>query len=226
MNPASSPRRKETAFITVTFPSWLQSGSPETKEAIANVMAQEFMRLMRLEGVRAFEMPRTAAIAHETGHAIVETVLGGRVKSVEIHSCPKLIRLGVEHAWGGVVHCHDAKPWTITRDTPAIELRHRIYRLIAGAVAEFVLDPDNVRSGSSLDERVVGQMICADLHQRERRGGHPSETWGECWDWVRAAIELNADIGRQLGEKLDALQRMKGKPLDAILRRVRCGTVS
>jgi hypothetical protein len=100
-------------------------------------------------------------------------------------------------------------------------MRHRVYRLIAGAVGEYVLDPDNVRSGSSLDERVVGQLISMGVHEGEGRSGHPRETWNECWDWVRDAIKHNEDIGRQLMAKLDAMQCVKGKPLDAIMRRVR-----
>jgi hypothetical protein len=100
------------------------------------------------------------------------------------------------------------------------ELR-AIYRLAAGFGGEFVLDPGNVRSGSSLDERVVAQMITANLHWRERHDGHPRETWAECWDWVLTAIQHNEDVGRQLAAKLDAVEMVKRKPLDAILRRVR-----
>ena len=51
--------------------------------------------------------------------------------------------------------------------------------------------------------------------------GHPRETWAECWDWVLTAIQHNEDVGRQLAAKLDAVEMVKGKPLDAILRRVR-----
>jgi hypothetical protein len=184
-------------------------------------MTHEFMRLMESEGVHAFEMPKSAACAHETGHAIVETLLGAHVKSVEIHSCPKLSRLGIEHAWGGLTSCHGNTSWSISEDTPAIEMRHRVYRLVAGFAGEFVLDPGNVRSGSSLDERVVGQLLTTDLHWRERHDGHPKETWTECWDWVLAAIKQNEDVGRQLVAKLDARKSVSGKPLDAILRRVR-----
>jgi hypothetical protein len=194
---------------------WLQGASPETKEAIADVMSSEFARLMQREGVRAFESLRSSACAHESGHAIIETILGGHVKSVEIFPCPEI------SAWGGLMRSHDNAPWRIDADTPAIEVRHRLYRIVAGFVGEYVLDPGNVRSGSSLDERVVAQLLAADLHWREERSGHPKETWRECWDWVRAAIERNEDIGRQLAAKLDAVKCVKGKPLDAILRRVR-----
>ena len=45
-------------------------------------------------------MPRSAACAHESGHAIVETVLGARVKSVQIHTCLRLRGLGKRGAWG------------------------------------------------------------------------------------------------------------------------------
>jgi hypothetical protein len=217
-----STSKKQTAIYAVNLvPQWLRGASPEAQEAIADVMSQEFTRLMESEGVRAFEMPRTAACAHETGHAIMETMLGAHVKSVEIHICPKLSRLGVSDAWGGRVCCHGDTGWSIEEDTPVREIRHRVYRMVAGFAGECVLDPGNVRSGSSLDERVVGQLISTGVHEREGRSGHPRETWNECWGWVLAAIKHNADIGRQLMAKLDAVKLVKGKPLDAILRRVR-----
>lgn len=185
------------------------------------MMSAEFLRLMASEGVAAFEMPKSAACAHEAGHAIVETIFGGHVASVEVHQCPQLAMLGVEHAWGGRTFTHGDTGWTISEDTPVVEIRRRVCRLIAGAAGEFVLDPDNVRSGSSLDERAVAQLICVNLHWRERDDGHPIETWERCWDWVCSSIGNNAAVSRELIAKLVATHRVKGKPLDAILRGVR-----
>ena len=117
--------------------------------------------------------------------------------------------------------CHDDNGWSVVPETPAIEVRHRICRLIAGAAAEVVLDRGNLRSGTSLDERVVAQLLSIGLHEREGRDGHPRETWTECWDWAIAAIKHNEQIGLQLMAKLDAVERLRGKRLAAILRRVR-----
>jgi hypothetical protein len=207
-------------YAPILMPRWLHTVDPVARGAISRRIAEEFTLLMQREGVRAFEMPRSAACAHESGHAIVETVLGARVKSVQIHTCLQLRGLGSE-AWGGVTLCHGDTGWGITEHTPTQEVRHRIYRMIAGIAGEIVLDSDNVRSGSSLDERVVARLITLNLHAREGRGGHPSETWRECWYWALTTIKRNEEVGRQLMVKLDAAKRLKGKPLEAILRRVR-----
>ena len=45
-------------------------------------------------------------------------------------------------------------------------------------------------------------------------------SWVECWEWVFAAIERNADMEHELAAKLDAVNEIKGKRLAAILRRV------
>jgi hypothetical protein len=208
------------AVMPILVPKWLHGASPEARETIAATIAAEFTRLMARDGVRAFEMPRSAAVAHETGHAIIETVLGSRVKSVAVHTCPQLARIGIT-AWGGIVQCHGDTGWRIEEDTPPRVIRERVYRIIAGFIAEMVLDPDNVRPGSSLDERVVGQILTLGVHEREGHTGHPSETWNGCCNWVAVTIRRNEEIARQLMAKLAVRNAIKGKPLDAVLRRVR-----
>ena len=226
MKPPPEPDRTQIEFVQyggvmpILMPRWLHTCSPEAREAITRAITEEYARLMRQEGARAFEMPRSAACAHESGHAIVDTVLGAHVKCMRIHLCAQLSKLGIA-AWGGKTICHEDTGWHIGECTPIRDVRHRVYRLIAGAAGEAVLDPGNVRSGSSLDERVVAQLIAQALHEREGRSGHPSKTWAECWDWVLATIKHNEETGRLLMAKLDAAKRLKGGPLNAILQRVR-----
>jgi hypothetical protein len=206
-------------IVVNLMPKWLRGATPQATAAITDTISTEFTRLMARDGVCAFEMPRSSAVAHEVGHAIIETVLGSRVKSVVVHTCPQLARIGIT-AWGGIVHCYGDTGWRIEPDTPAIDVRHRIYRMIAGFIAEQELDPTGVRAGSSLDERVVAQLLTMGLHEHEGRAGHPKQTWDECCNWVAAAIQRNEGIARQLMAKLAVRDAIKGKLLDAIMRRV------
>jgi hypothetical protein len=120
-------------FAPILMPRWLHTMDPAAEAAIGRMIAKQFALLMQQEGIHAFEMLRSAACAHEAGHAIVETILGARVKSVRIHTCPQLVKLGVSHAWGGMTLCHGDTGWGVTEDTPVREVRHRIYRMVAGA---------------------------------------------------------------------------------------------
>jgi hypothetical protein len=100
-------------------------------------------------------------------------------------------------------------------------MRHRIYRTIAGVVGETVLDPTNMRNGSSLDEVVVAQVIVQGLHERMGRSGHPKETWGECWCYVATAIKVNEQVGHQLMRELEARERLEGELLTTILQQIK-----
>ncbi len=93
-------------YAPILMPRWLHTVDPVARGAISRRIAEEFTLLMQREGVRAFEMPRSAACAHESGHAIVETVLGARVKSVQIHTC-----LQLRGAWQRGVGRRDTLPW-------------------------------------------------------------------------------------------------------------------
>jgi hypothetical protein len=83
--PANNNARNRASSILVMpilMPQWLHSCHPMAREAITEIMAAEFTRLMARDGLSAFEMPRPAAVAHEVGHALVETILGERVNSI------------------------------------------------------------------------------------------------------------------------------------------------
>jgi hypothetical protein len=210
-------------LAALAAPDWLDCAAP-LKGAIANAVLGEFKRLWASEGLRAFEQPRSAAVAHETGHAVVGHVLGDRITRVEITRNKRLERtLGVP-VWCGYTYTSGEKGrggWRVDEHTPIDEVRARICKLEAGACGEFVLDRDGYRSGSSLDERAVSQLIAAGLHARLGREGHPEETWLECVMWTAATIERCAAPARELMAKLDLMGSIQGKPLARILEQVR-----
>jgi hypothetical protein len=57
---------------------------PQTTESIWWCIEREAVRLVGEQGLHAFEMPRSSAVAHETGHAIVAVHDGVALSYVEI----------------------------------------------------------------------------------------------------------------------------------------------
>ena len=62
----------------------MRSLSKEDMAALGPALEQHVMKIAEFEGERAFESPRSAAIAHEVGHAIVGT---GRCAAVRCRRC-------------------------------------------------------------------------------------------------------------------------------------------
>jgi hypothetical protein len=136
-------------------PSLKIIGDPEWLAEINNTMDREAKRLLDTEGLSALEQPKSAACAHETGHAVVYTALNYAVRRVEIKRRADIERkLGVA-AWGGHTHVRDK--WRVYTSTPPAEIHPRICIIISGLVGEHVLDPDGVRSGRQRSGQATGR---------------------------------------------------------------------
>ncbi len=87
-----------------------------------------------------------------------------------------------------------------------------------------MFEPDGARSGSSLDEIVLTQMICDGVWQDRSAAfvgvSHPKEIWDACWQQTGGILKHNVDAVRGLMRKLARKGRVRGKPLAASLRRV------
>jgi hypothetical protein len=191
----------------------------ETAESIWQCIEREAARLIKEQGFCAFEMPRPAAIAHETGHAVVAVHDGVVLSHVEIsrhvvHSKP---------AWGGYTRW--ARPYPAehilvdpTTDPPRNVLL-RICGLIAGAVGEQVLDPTGCRDGSSLDEIVVSQFLAAAMCGYQHDRGRA--LWNRCWARTATIIHGNERVARAVMAKLDASGIVVRKQLARLTGNVR-----
>jgi hypothetical protein len=104
-------------------------------------------------------MPRSAALAHEVSHAIVGTHEGLIIVEVKVFER--------DGAWCGVTN--ESSNWHIDPDnTPTETALARCRYLLAGIAGEAVLDPEHRRSGSSIDEIILVQMLCAGIWQQRR----------------------------------------------------------
>jgi hypothetical protein len=192
---------------------------PEIRTDVIEDIAREARRLLATEGLRSFEMPRSAAIAHEAGHAIVGRHQGLTIVRVEVFK-----RSGPQgEVWGGATN--ENAPWRIDTTTPTAGVLARVRYMVAGIAGEPILDPDGYRRGSSLDEIVLSQMIYVRVMQERSSEfvgvDHPHEIWSGCWWQTCVILKHNEDIARDLMRKLARTGCLRGKPLAASLRQVR-----
>ena len=177
---------------------------PQTTESIWRCIEREAVRLVGEQGLHAFEMPRSSAVAHETGHAIVAVHDGVALSYVEI------TRRVIEGrpAWGGFTQWAQPYPPELMLVHPAKDrprnILLRICSLIAGVVGEEVIDPAGCRDGSSIDEVVVSQVLAEGLAQRDDLNGvEPKQIWNACWRRTAAIIHGNEKAARIVAAKLD-----------------------
>jgi hypothetical protein len=156
-NPKSLKRSK----MSMAFNPW--SAIPrEERPAFEKILQSHTADLLQAHGIRAFQNPRSAAIAHETGHAIVGTHDEFKIKYIAIWSA------GMVHGaegWMGITK-ESERRWSFSPQTPLLTALNRVCYIIAGEAGEVILDPDNYRKGSSLDEVVLSQRMALDLAHR------------------------------------------------------------
>ena len=216
-----SARASPTPTATALFATLLQGAPPEpliaaTEDAVRDVFVRH--------GRSAFTMTRDAALVHETGHAIVATHEGLKVRSVAVfrHSV-----LGVE-AWGG--RCmHGGGAWTTGPDSSVDSDLLHARVIVAGLAGEAVTGQD--RPGSSLDELALSQLIGCNVATKLDNNSYQSDEeyhaygrrlWNErVWNVAFAILLANHEPFNQLVQHLHEKEIVKGAKLHAILAQVR-----
>jgi hypothetical protein len=197
---------------------------PAAQTWAREALGQEIERLLASEGPHAFELPRSAAIAHETGHAIVGTHEGIAISAVRVWSVPvspQEYRL-MGPTWTG----ETVDPaWGITPITPTAVILSRVRMILAGVIGEAVLDPENCRKGSSLDERLLGRMLCETLLRQHADDfpdiDRPQDIYCMLVMQVSAILKRNEGMAQCLMRKLAHQGTVRGQPLAKILQQVR-----
>ena len=89
-------------------------------------------------------------------------------------------------------------------------------------MGELIIDPQGERSGSSLDELVLGQFFAQQVTVRpEYAHIEPEKLFNACWRRTGYIIKFNEPAGRALLAKLDLTGTLRGKPLAKIVAQVR-----
>jgi hypothetical protein len=191
---------------------------PQTAGDLWQSVQNEAARLIKEQGLRAFEMPRPSAIAHETGHVVVAVHDGVVLSYVEIS---RHVVHG-QTAWGGYTRWARPYPADHILVDPAIDpprnVLLRMCGLIAGAVGEQVLDPTGCRDGSSIDEIVVSQFLAAAMCRYQHDKGR--ELWNRCWRRTAMIIHGNQKVAKAVAAKLDAFGIVRRKQLAKLTSKV------
>jgi hypothetical protein len=189
---------------------------PETTNALWETIGKQINKLLAEQGPVAFETPRSSAIAHEVGHCIQAAHDGICVERVRVFTQQAFGQV----AWVGWTDSSDPR-CLIGPDTAPELILKRACSLIAGVVAEAVLDRGGYRDGSSLDEVVVAQLLIGQLTLREEYNNiDPPRLWDACWGRTAALLKHNEAPARDLMRKLDLTQTVRGSPLAKVMAQV------
>jgi hypothetical protein len=193
--------------------------APAAAAEIFGLYEMEVVRLLATHGWRAFEQPRSAALAHEVGHAMVAHHDGATVRKLVITRRDELP--AAFEVWVG--RCDIAGPrFEIGPDASPEFVLTQICKVAAGCISEKALDPSGVREASSLDEVTVSQLLANNLSLlREFRHRTPQEIWAVCWRRTAHVIKQNEDVARELIAKLSLTGSIRGTPLNKSLAKVR-----
>jgi hypothetical protein len=134
---------------------------PQAHAAVMGCISKQTLKLLAEEGPRAFEMPRSAALAHEVGHAIVGAHDGFKTARVAIWSTKGLAGTG----WVGKTYYASWSRGMRLDESPPDEVLKHICLMIAGAAGEQLIDREGCRSGSS--QIVVSQALTDQLTRRD-----------------------------------------------------------
>jgi hypothetical protein len=197
----------------------LPHGSPpELIEAIE----QAAHKVLDLEGLSAFEMPRPAAVSHEAGHCIVAAHEGITPRRITVFAQTVC---GIE-AWGGNMETRET--FTTTPDTNVEDDLRWARCVIAGLAGEVITRLD--KPGSSLDEVALSQLIAANAATKTydhsqgdaAYSAYAQNLWHErVWGVALTILIANRDAFWRLGKLLHREGCVKGGKLRKILADVR-----
>src|SRR5262245_49410587 len=211
-----------SAQVSPQFASTILPGTPPV---LLGVIEDAARGVFERHGVSAFAAPRAAAAAHETGHAIVGTHEGFRIRRITISS--RSAPIFGELLWGG--RCMEAAAtWSSGPDTTADDDLRRARFIIAGLVGEGMAKVD--RPGSSLDELALSQLVGMNAAEKLAGPGlsdaeysaYAKRLWYEqIWGVAFKILRNNFEPFKQLFEHLQRHDEIRGPKLCKMLVQVR-----
>jgi hypothetical protein len=204
------------------LPRAIQNASPAMRQHFIDTAIRTVTHLTASEGVNAFISPRREAAAHEAGHCIIFAADGVDVLFTRVWPAtpsPRVRRVFKRKRglfWVG---------WTETAGLPKIADQHSavaddlryVRTLLAGQCGE-ALDRGGARSGSSLDEIILAQMICQTV--ASKTGGDAEAIYVRQRQIVVDTLAVFRAEHRQITKALMRQQRLDGGELKQLIRSV------
>jgi hypothetical protein len=208
-NTAASPDRKAGTF---------RLGTIALAGETAELAKQDFKELSRAaheqQGLRAFEDPKSSAVVHEAGHAVLYAYHGIEMKYVKVSERKKGIQRG---HWVGNSQTVNYK-WGPGPDTlPEDDFKNACI-IMAGRIAEELFDRDNRRLGSSLDEVIKVRMLSRNISQKT--GLDPNYFMMNICAQTCSILQKNESVVRKIVRFLERNGVVRGKVLGSILAQV------
>jgi hypothetical protein len=189
--------------------------SGDAAELVQHVVADLAHAAYQAQGPRAFEDPKSSAVVHEAGHAVLFACSGFEMRFVKVWQGKKGIRRG---HWIGKGQPVEEYFWHSGPNTsPEEDFRNACIQL-AGWMAEVLFDSENLRLGSSLDERT--QAILAAHNISRKTGADPHQVGIAICAVTSSILQKNESVVREIASVLNRNGSIRGEALSAILARV------
>lgn len=174
----------------------------------------------QIQGVRTFDEPKSSAVVHEAGHAVLFASYGVPMRSVRVWPHKKGITRG---HWVGRAQPTEFK-WRVGPDaSPEVNFKHACIQ-IAGRIAEELFDTENLRLGSSLEEIIQVRIIAGSIAQKTQE--NPNRVLQAIVTETRSILKSNESVVREIASRLDRDQVVRRDALGAMLARVQRPSVT
>jgi hypothetical protein len=186
------------------------SGDAQSEEIFRENYVEMARQVRADHGMDAFVNDQRATAVHEAGHCVVAAAHGGTVSKVWI----KRKRIEGNKVWVGMTY--HGMPLNITPDTTAADDEIAARNQIAGVLAELVLDRENFRAGSSIDEITTFRMIVATVACKT---GCPHEEVGmRLIGETSAVIDANRGAIKAIADALMRCRILRGHDISDLLK--------
>jgi hypothetical protein len=199
-------------------PRTLRLGTMTIAGESAEWAKQQFTELhhaaYQAQGPRAFDDPKSSAVVHEAGHAVLYAHHRIELSSVRVSQ----FKEGIERGhWTGKVKTVDYL-WHTGLDTPPQDDFKNACIQLAGWAAEALFDNNNMRLGSSLDEVIHARLLAVNIAQKT--GHDPHQVLIEIFEKTFSILKKNETIVREIAALLDRDGIVRRKALGPILAKV------
>jgi hypothetical protein len=200
-------------------PGTLRLGSFNFPGEAADAVRQNFEELRRAalqaQGPQAFDDPKSSAVVHEAGHAVLYAYYGWEMCFVEVWECKKSIEPG--HWAGKAQPVEIFLPATESERAPEEDFKNACI-LMAGCLAEALFDSENFRLGSSLDERICAGFLSSNISLKT--GVDLGQINTAIYGVTCSVLKKNERVVRDIASILDRDGVIRREALSAILAKV------
>jgi hypothetical protein len=183
---------------------------------VTNAIVQ---RILPRHGIKAFGSSRKETAAHEAGHAIIYAAEGLPVASISLSDIDVPVGpFDVIPFCSGWTECPNRH--SLTPLSPISDDKRYLRQTLSGWVGEvFALTGKKVRSGSSLDERILACMLAGRIYQRT--GQQIESVLVEQYAIIYATLRNNSHIHKNITKALTQQSVLQTEELNRLLSQVK-----